>query len=58
MAKTSFTKNVKAEVRAIYKKTLRELNDFQNKYDEETDFSRNVPQQIAWIKKIERALSE
>ena len=58
MGKTSFTKNVKAEVRAIYKRTLKELNDFQNRYDDETDYSRNVPQQIAWIKKIERALSE
>ncbi|WP_281540763.1 DUF922 domain-containing protein [Maribacter aestuarii] len=58
MAKTSFTKNVKAEVRAIYKKTLRELNDFQNRYDDETDYSRNVPQQVAWTKKIVKALSE
>lgn len=58
MAKTSFTKNVKEEVRAIYKRTLRDLNDFQNRYDDETDYSRNVPQQIAWIAKIDKALSE
>ncbi|MFX0557622.1 DUF922 domain-containing protein [Maribacter sp. CXY002] len=57
MAKTSFTKNVKQEVRAIYKKTLRELNMFQNEYDIETNYSRNVPQQKHWIAKIQRALS-
>ena len=58
MAKTQFTKNVKAEVRVIYKKILKELNDFQNKYDNETDYSRNIEQQKLWIVKIEKALSK
>jgi hypothetical protein len=57
MAETTFGKNVKQEVRAIYKKTLRELNKFQNQYDLETDYSRNVPQQKHWIAKIQQALS-
>ncbi len=57
IAQSTFTKNVKQEVRAIYKKTLRELNKFQNQYDLETDFSRNVPQQNRWIAKIKQALS-
>jgi hypothetical protein len=58
MATTRFTKNIKAEVKAIYRKTLKELNDYQNRYDNETDYSRNIPQQKVWIQKIEKALSE
>lgn len=58
MAETQFTKNIKAEVKVIYRKTLKNLNDFQNRYDNETDYSRNVPQQKVWIQKIEKALNE
>ncbi len=57
MAKTKFTKNIKSEVRAIYKKTLKELNDFQNRYDNETDYSRNVSEQERWTSKINSELS-
>lgn len=57
MSKNHFTKDIKAEVRKIYRRTLRELNDFQNKYDNETDYSRNIEQQNVWIDKIRRALS-
>jgi len=53
-----FTKNVKAEVREIYKKTLRQLNDFQNKYDGETDYSRKKLVQERWIMEIGKALKE
>ena len=58
MAATKFTKNIKAEVKAIYRKTLKELNNFQNRYDDETDYSRNILQQKVWIRKIQRALNE
>ncbi|PIB27057.1 DUF922 domain-containing protein [Maribacter sp. 4U21] len=58
MAKARFTKNIKAEVKAIYRETLKELNDFQNRYDKETDYSRNIPQQKFWIQRIEKALNE
>lgn len=57
MAQTLFTKNVKAEVKAIYKRTLRKLNDFQNKYDNETDYSRNVSEQKRWVLKINEELA-
>jgi len=56
MVQTKFTKNVKAEVKSIYRKTLRDLNDFQNKYDGQTDFSRNRLEQERWILEIEKAL--
>ncbi len=58
MAVTAFTKSVKAEVKSIYRKTLRELNSFQNIYDTETNFSRNLAAQQEWILKIEKALND
>lgn len=54
---TSFTRNVKAEVRKIYRETLKSLTAFQNKYDHQTNFSRNIEQQLIWNKKISEALS-
>ncbi len=53
---TRFTKNVKAEVRVIYQETIRSLHDFQNRYDDETNFSRDREQQFAWNTKIAEAL--
>jgi len=54
---TSYThKNVKAKVRSIYRKNNEALSDFQNKYDDETNFSRNREQQLLWNKKIAAAL--
>lgn len=55
---TKFTKKVKEEVRQIYKVTLRQLNDFQNKYDSETNYSRNLVVQERWVKEIEAALNQ
>ncbi len=40
----------------LYKKTLRQLNDFQNKYDSETDYSRNLIVQQKWILEIAEKL--
>jgi hypothetical protein len=57
LKETSFTKNVKAEVRKIYRETLKSLTAFQNKYDHQTNFSRNIEQQLIWNKKISDALS-
>ena len=58
LASSTFTHNVKAEVRSIYKATLRELNDYQNHYDRQTNFSRDKEQQLLWNKKIKEALKE
>lgn len=58
LAEAKFTKNVKEEIRKIYKATIRQLNDFQNKYDSETNYSRNLPVQERWVKEIEEALSK
>lgn len=53
---TAFTENVKAEIREIYKTTLRELSDLQDVYDWETDFSRNKGAQQRWNARIKEAL--
>jgi hypothetical protein len=52
-----FSKNVKNEVKEIYQAILRELNQFQNQYDRETNFSRNREQQILWNRNIKQLLA-
>jgi len=56
LTETSFSDNVKAEIRSIYKETLKELSDFQDRYDWETSFSRNREQQLRWNAQIAEAL--
>lgn len=56
LAATKFTKNVKAEVKTIYRQINQELAEFQNLYDDETNFSRDREKQIIWNKKISEAL--
>jgi hypothetical protein len=36
----------------IYKKVMKDKEEFQTKYDEHTDFSRNKEKQAEWLKKI------
>jgi hypothetical protein len=52
LAAAAFTNNAKAEVKAIYDQVTRELNKYQNLYDAETNFSRDLEQQLLWNKKI------
>lgn len=56
MSKTKFTDNIKQEVRVLYQRILKELDDFQRGYDIETDFSRNIEKQKLWQKHIDRLL--
>lgn len=56
LRRTSFTENVKEEIRKIYRVTLRELEELQDKYDWDTNFSRNPEAQAAWNKRIKEAL--
>ncbi len=56
LAKTKFTHQVKAEVKAIYSDILKQLRLFQNKYDRETDFSRDLQQQLLWNRAIAKKL--
>ncbi|WP_411031722.1 DUF922 domain-containing protein [Spongiimicrobium sp. 3-5] len=57
LRETKFTKNVKAEVGAIYRDIIKALDAYQKKYDAETNFSRNADQQRIWNKRIEEALA-
>ncbi|MEZ2414722.1 DUF922 domain-containing protein [Muriicola sp. E247] len=43
-----FTSNVKAEMKNIYNGIIKELRDFQSRYDEETNYSRAVEKQGEW----------
>jgi len=56
LRQTSFTEDVKSEIRKIYSETLKELEDLQDKYDWETNFSRNTEAQELWNTRIKEAL--
>ncbi|MEM9143660.1 MAG: DUF922 domain-containing protein [Bacteroidota bacterium] len=58
LRETVFTRNIKEEVKEIYKQILKELSAFQNNYDHQTNFSRNTEKQLLWNKKIAEALRE
>ncbi|SDQ94004.1 DUF922 domain-containing protein [Flagellimonas zhangzhouensis] len=58
LERTSFSDDVKAEIRKIYKDILNELQDYQERYDWETNFSRNREKQLEWNQKIAKALKE
>jgi len=54
----TFSGNVRREVRQIFSKINRELKAFQDRYDLETDFSRNQEVQQRWNKRIAERLEE
>nr|WP_299341944.1 DUF922 domain-containing protein [Allomuricauda sp.] len=56
LERTSFSDNVKAEIRRIYKDILQELQDYQERYDWETNFSRNREKQLEWNERVGKAL--
>lgn len=58
LAKMRFTENVKAEIDEVYRQTLKELAEFQNRYDEETNYSMNRTAQLRWNQEIKKALTE
>ncbi|MCM4165238.1 DUF922 domain-containing protein [Arenibacter sp. A80] len=55
---TQFTGNAKYEVKEIYRNILHELNNYQNQYDSETNFSRDTVQQLSWNKNIKKILND
>lgn len=56
--KLTFSLNIKKEVKKVYNEILKELNDFQDLYDWETNFSRNTAKQLEWNEKIKDSLLE
>ena len=55
-AATFSHENVRRKIKTLYNRNNEELNDFQNRYDTETNFSRNREQQLNWNEKIKVAL--
>lgn len=55
---TTFTENIKEEVKSIYNEVLKDLEAFQNLYDIETNFSRNTEKQIEWNQKVDSILKK
>ena len=56
MRATKFTSQVRREVKKIYQQINKEMDDFQNTYDNETNFSRDTAKQAVWKQKIEKLL--
>jgi predicted secreted Zn-dependent protease len=50
--------NFKTDLDAIYKAVVDEKEQYQQQYDDETDYSRNKNKQEEWLKKIEKELKE
>jgi len=48
----------KKDISQIYQGVVKEKEDFQKKYDGETDHSRNRKMQYDWLEKIEQMLEE
>jgi len=57
MSATRFSRNARAEVKEIYQQILKELGEFQSRYDQETNFSRDKEMQLLWNRKIDMALN-
>ncbi|WP_223033904.1 DUF922 domain-containing protein [Hanstruepera marina] len=50
------SQNANNELDAIHSRIVKELNDYQNHYDDETNYSRNHEAQAKWQKSIKEAL--
>jgi hypothetical protein len=48
----------KEDLGKIYQRLMDEKEEYQNKYDLETDYSRDKEKQAEWLKKIEEELEE
>jgi len=51
-------RNLESRVRQIYREVNREHNAFQDRYDRETDHSKNREKQAVWEAKVKRMLEE
>ena len=59
MAKYVFNRSTyEKDLKKIYDDILSEKDELQTAYDNETDYSRNKPQQAAWQEKIKKILED
>lgn len=54
--RTTFSENVKEEIAKMYQEILAELSELQQRYDLETNFSRNQEGQVKWVSRIKNEL--
>jgi len=57
LARRTFSRNVKGEVRQIFTEINRQLREYQDLYDRETDFSRNREEQAVWNRRVAEMLN-
>lgn len=57
LSERNFSKKVKTEIEAIYRKTEQERRSTQAKFDDETDHSRNVQMEKQWENHIAQQLT-
>ncbi|MEA1784984.1 DUF922 domain-containing protein [Arenibacter sp. GZD96] len=57
LSETRFSMEVKKEVKTIYTAIIKELNAFQNTYDQETNYARNKVNQLLWEQKVHLLLA-
>ena len=55
---TTFSKNIKKEIEALYRKTEQERQQVQNTYDSESDHSKNKEGEYFWRTKIAQELKK
>lgn len=58
LGEMTFTKNVKAEIKAVYNRITKEKISTQKRYDLETDHSKNELSQKKWQLKIKNELQK
>jgi len=56
--RTTFTENVKQEMKRLYDNINKELDAYQNRYDTATDYSRDIEKQTEWGIKVAKDLKK
>ncbi|WKB81655.1 DUF922 domain-containing protein [Cellulophaga omnivescoria] len=56
LSKIKPSKNTRKEVKEIYSAINKELNAYQDLYDAETNYSRNLEKQLLWQTKVKKQL--
>ncbi|WP_338733273.1 DUF922 domain-containing protein [Mangrovimonas cancribranchiae] len=58
ISQVKISNKVRDRLNAIHETILKELANFQNQYDNETDYSRNKDKQLQWQKRVRDELKE
>ncbi|WP_240640232.1 DUF922 domain-containing protein [Mangrovimonas spongiae] len=58
ISQVKISNKVRDRLNAIHERILKELANFQNQYDNETDYSRNKDKQLVWQKRVRDELKK